>query len=82
MNSRELLPPDRGLADLGVLPGIDYRDKYRGAMLGVGIGDALGRPAEGRSPDWVHERYGVIDDFIPWSGWRGGPKGPLPTTPS
>lgn len=75
MNARSLLPAHRGIPDLQVVAGVDYRDRYRGAMLGVGIGDALGRPAESRSPDQLRDRYGTITDFIPWGGWRGGPRG-------
>ena|GEM_PF-4844530 len=77
MSALELLPADRGLAPHAVSTEIDYRDRYRGALLGVGIGDALGRPAEGKGPGWVRADYGVIEDFIPWRGWRGGPKDTL-----
>ncbi|MEX2624721.1 MAG: hypothetical protein WD651_13465 [Acidimicrobiia bacterium] len=48
MSALELLPADQGIAPLPVAFDIDYRDRYRGALLGVGIGDALGRPAEGK----------------------------------
>ncbi len=77
MASDRFLPRDRELTPLKVDPGVDYRDKYRGSLVGVGIGDALGRPAEGKGPGWLKADYGTITDFIPWSGWRGGPKGTL-----
>lgn len=55
--------------------GIDYRDRFRGALLGCAIGDALGRPAEGKDRATVAAGFGVLRDFVPWSGWAGGPKG-------
>jgi ADP-ribosylglycohydrolase/predicted NAD-dependent protein-ADP-ribosyltransferase YbiA (DUF1768 family) len=70
-----LLPPEAGLPRLRADPSVDYRCKFRGALLGVGLGDALGRPAEGRSPETIRQHHGRIADFIPWRGWRGGPKG-------
>ena len=45
--------------------------------MGVAIGDALGRPAEGRSRERVQERFGVLRDFVPWRGWMGGPRGTI-----
>jgi ADP-ribosylglycohydrolase len=56
-------------------PTIDYRDRYRGAMLGTAIGDALGRPAEGLSPRNIREAFGELTDFRPWLGWTDGPTG-------
>lgn len=55
--------------------GIDLRDRFRGALLGGAIGDALGRPAEGRDRAAVAARFGVLRDYVPWRGWQGGPKG-------
>ena len=77
MTSRKLIPADRQPAPLVANPNVDYRDKYRGALVGVGIGDALGRPAEGRRPERIKEVHGTITGFIPWRGWRGGPRGTL-----
>ncbi|MEM3402103.1 MAG: ADP-ribosylglycohydrolase family protein, partial [Candidatus Hadarchaeales archaeon] len=34
---------------------IDYRKKFRGAMLGVAVGDAIGAPFEGGSPTSLEE---------------------------
>lgn len=52
--------------------GIDYRDRYRGAMLGAVAGELLGRPAQGLSPKDVAELYGRIDEsrMAPESGAR------------
>ena len=39
-------------------------DRYRGALLGIAIGDALGRPVEHKSPRDIRERHGEIRDFV------------------
>lgn len=74
-----LLPPafsaDPATVGLVSDAGINRRSKSAGALLGGAIGDALGRPAEGRSRQTVQDRYGELRDFVRWSGWRGGPSG-------
>lgn len=43
--------------------------KTRGCLYGGAIGDALGAPAEGHTPDEIRQRYGWITDFVePWDG--------------
>ena len=43
--------------------------KVRGCLYGGAIGDALGAPAEGRSPAEIRARYDEILDFVePWDG--------------
>ncbi|RPI30888.1 MAG: hypothetical protein EHM52_02615 [Actinomycetota bacterium] len=42
----------------------DLRDRFRGVLLGVAAGDALGAPAEFLSAEQVVERYGVITEMI------------------
>jgi len=49
------MPPDRGSA----------------ALLCVGIGDAVGRPAEGRNPPTSFTEYQR------WAGWQSGPIGTI-----
>jgi len=56
---------------------VDYPSAYRGTLLGVAIGDALGRPVERRPPAVVKQRFGVLRDFQPWHGWQGGPRGTI-----
>lgn len=36
----------------------------RGCMAGLALGDALGSPAEGRTPAQIRERWGRIEDFL------------------
>ena len=38
-------------------------DKCLGALVGGVIGDALGAPSEGKSPDEIDARFGWLDDF-------------------
>jgi ADP-ribosyl-[dinitrogen reductase] hydrolase len=42
----------------------DLRDRFRGALLGLAAGEALGAPAEFLSADQIVERYGVIADML------------------
>lgn len=82
LRERELLPLPSS-APVGLLPsGTEIRpeqlhSRYRGSLLGGAIGDALGRPGEGRSPQFIREQYGSLSDFYPWFGWEGGPKGTI-----
>lgn len=44
-------------------------DRILGCLYGGAIGDALGAPAEGRTPEAISARYGAIADFVePWDG--------------
>lgn len=73
-------PPWRGDRDaLGLVAddGVDLADKYRGALVGGAIGDALGRPAEGLPVEEVARRFGELREFLPWRGWTSGPVGTI-----
>jgi ADP-ribosyl-[dinitrogen reductase] hydrolase len=39
-------------------------DRFRGALLGLAVGEALGAPAEFLTPKQIVERYGVITEMI------------------
>jgi ADP-ribosylglycohydrolase len=41
------------------------RQRFRGAVLGVAIGDAIGMPAEGMSASEIKQNFGRITDFLP-----------------
>lgn len=77
LRSRGLLPT--GVPSVLVLPDghAGLAGSYRGALVGTAIGDALGRPAEGRPPHVLTERYGRLSDYQPWPGWTGGPRGTI-----
>jgi len=76
-----LLPEPCGhtAAELGLVSDgpIDLADRCRGSLLGGAIGDALGRPGEVRPRSWVREEYGLLLDFVPWSGHVDGPTGTI-----
>ena len=74
-DARQLIPTHQTGMMLTPNPLVDYEDRYRGAMLGTAIGDALGRPAEGLSPRNIREAFGELTDFLPWLGWTDGPTG-------
>jgi ADP-ribosylglycohydrolase len=59
--------------------GVDLRDHFRGALIGGGIGDAMGRANEGVRPREARKRQ--IRDYQPWHGWRSGPKGTITDDP-
>ncbi|HET6496553.1 MAG TPA: ADP-ribosylglycohydrolase family protein [Thermoleophilia bacterium] len=40
------------------------RDRIRGSLLGVAVGDALGAPADFLTPDQIVERYGLITEML------------------
>ena len=41
-----------------------FRDKVRGVVAGVALGDAMGAPVEKLSFDQIRERYGKIDSIM------------------
>ncbi|MFI7008002.1 ADP-ribosylglycohydrolase family protein [Streptomyces sp. NPDC050145] len=43
---------------------ISLRDRARGALLGLAVGDALGAPAENLKPSQIRERWGRIEGFV------------------
>jgi ADP-ribosyl-[dinitrogen reductase] hydrolase len=62
--------------------GIDYRDRFRGALLGAAIGEMLGRPAQGLSPRDVRELYGRIEGYVPLRSHGRGSAGETPSPPA
>lgn len=44
---------------------VEYRDRFRGALLGGAIGEVLGRFSKGLTPGDVHALFGRIDSFPP-----------------
>ncbi len=47
-------------------PGVagDVRDRARGALLGLAVGDALGAPAENMKPSQIRQRWGRIEGYV------------------
>jgi ADP-ribosyl-[dinitrogen reductase] hydrolase len=40
------------------------RDRFRGTLLGIAVGEALGAPADFLTPDQIVERYGLITEML------------------
>jgi ADP-ribosylglycohydrolase len=55
------------------------RDHARGSLLWGAVGDALGRVAERKAPSEIRRRFGPDGptEYVPWRGWRGGPRGTI-----
>ena len=50
----------------------DLRDRYRGTLLGLACGDALGAAVEGWSHSEIAARFGILGDFQPSRHWARG----------
>lgn len=53
-------------------------DKIRGMLLGIAIGDSLGKPVEGKTPKRKLEKYGEVRDYLPTRRSNNKPLG-VPT---
>jgi ADP-ribosylglycohydrolase len=42
----------------------DLKSRARGCLAGLAVGDALGGPAEGKTPEQINAKWGRITDFI------------------
>ncbi len=79
-NDFRLLPPPAPAAasqraGLSHAADVDYRLKYRGALIGGAIGDALGRPWEARGDAAASRELSSLGRYRRWPGWAGGPTG-------
>ncbi|MFZ1279472.1 MAG: ADP-ribosylglycohydrolase family protein, partial [Ignavibacteriaceae bacterium] len=43
---------------------ITLKDRARGSFIGLAVGDALGSPTEGKTPDEIFSRWGRVTDFL------------------
>lgn len=43
---------------------ITLQDRARGSFIGLAVGDALGSPTEGKTPDEIFSRWGRVTDFL------------------
>ncbi len=43
---------------------VDQVDRFRGCLLGLAVGDALGGRFEGQTPDWIAARYPTPESVI------------------
>lgn len=42
---------------------VDYRKKFQGCLLGLAVGDALGKFAEMQPREWVRAKYGSLEAY-------------------
>jgi ADP-ribosyl-[dinitrogen reductase] hydrolase len=40
-------------------------DRFRGCLLGVAVGDALGMPTEGYTAQEIHSKFGLVREMLP-----------------
>lgn len=50
----------------------NQKSRFRGAMLGLAIGDALGMPVEGMTSEEITEKFGRVEDFMPGDNNKPG----------
>jgi ADP-ribosylglycohydrolase len=75
------IPPFLSRGDhlpLGFVDGIPYADRFRGALLGAAVGEALGAVTHGLTPRDIQELYGEVADLPPISAPQmiGAPEPP------
>jgi poly(ADP-ribose) glycohydrolase ARH3 len=61
---------------LSFCEGIDYRDRYAGAMLGAAVGDALGAVTQGLTARDIQELYGELSEIPGIHPPRSAPPAP------
>lgn len=59
MASTACIPPAAAPQDA-----VGLRDRARGALLGLAVGDALGAPAENMKPSEIRARWGRITGYV------------------
>ena len=56
------------------MPSTTRLDRVRGSLLGLAVGDALGAPLEGLSPQQVRAHYGTVNDYVDGAkAWKKKP---------
>jgi len=51
---------------------IDLRDKFYGCIAGAQIGSAMGAVVEGKTHQFITEKYGFLDKLLPYEHYRNG----------
>ncbi|WP_152052897.1 ADP-ribosylglycohydrolase family protein [Tautonia marina] len=56
------------------MPLSTFLDRARGTLLGLAVGDALGAPLEGLSPQQIRAHYGTVVDYVDGAqAWKRKP---------
>lgn len=42
----------------------EIKNRARGCLIGLAVGDALGVHTEGKTPEQIHKEYGFVSDFL------------------
>ena len=58
------------------MPHLFRVDRVRGCLLGLAVGDALGAPLEGLSPQQIKTHYGRVRNYV--DGVQAWKRKPLP----
>jgi len=51
---------------------LDTLSKFKGCLFGCAIGDALGAPTEFLSVESIKQRYGYVEEPLPWGSHKAG----------
>jgi len=43
---------------------VPFKDRARGCLVGLAVGDALGSPTEGKTPEAIQRQWGRVTDFL------------------
>ena len=68
-DGRDLIPEPIPGEQLTPSEMVDYRDRYRGAMVGTGVGNALGAGVRGMPPRVIESRLGWVTDYSEPTGY-------------
>lgn len=56
------------------MPHLTRLDRVRGCLLGLAVGDALGAPLEGLTPQQIRSHYGTVVDYVDGArAWKKKP---------
>ncbi|MCD6118352.1 ADP-ribosylglycohydrolase family protein [bacterium] len=47
---------------------MELRDRFRGCLVGLAVGDALGQPIEGMRAEKIRHIHGIVSDYLPGAG--------------
>ncbi len=57
---------------MGIIMEITLRDKFYGCIAGCHIGSAMGAPVEGMPHEKIEDKYGFVDEYLPYQHYSNG----------